>query len=314
MIREMKKKDVLEVDMTHSCNTVVTDKHFKMPLCLIYVTAIVSQLLFFTAVAHSNVQFEGNLTLTAVSIASIDATSMPPQTVINYTNIDSKYTFSASIPDKTAGPISQYKWDFGDGDISTGNPVVHEFTTQAVFPVTLAVTYDSGDISLTQTTIDLTPPTSPPGSEGAAINIAINFQPASATPPSEYKVDANLPFDNAVGYGWIVGANSLKSQNINISSSPDEAYDTMINIQLTSVWELEVPNGNYSVRVAAYRPKANLTIEGVTVINYSSSPKVANATLWREDEVTVEVSDGKLTLTVDGNYAVDLCWIKITSL
>ena len=88
----------------------------------------------------------------------------------------------------------------------------------------------------------------------------------------------------------------------NSSLSPDQRYDTGIAMQQpassTTFWEIQVPNGIYSVRLVA-GDATNTTgvykidVEGVAIVNGAAS----SATRWFEGTQVVPVTDGRLTIT-----------------
>lgn len=132
----------------------------------------------------------------------------------------------------------------------------------------------------------------------------INFQPVTATAalPNGYLIDSGAMFGNRGNgfyYGWNTTNPYLRDRDA--ANSPDQRYDTFAWIFWNSsnfVWEIAVPNGSYKVRVVSgdaintFGTYAT-NVEGTLVI--SGTPTVGN--YWLEGTVTVNVTDGKLTLT-----------------
>jgi hypothetical protein len=160
--------------------------------------------------------------------------------------------------------------------------------------------------------IDITPtgpPTPPPS---APAGTRINFQPAGPA-FSGYLVDSGLVFGdrgNGQSYGWNVNI-AGESRNRNNALSPDERYDTLIHMG-NRVWEIALPNGNYTVHVVVGDPSytdvvSRLAVEDVLAINGATN----GSNRWLEATVPVSVNDGKLTVgNLAGSYN-KICYIEI---
>ncbi len=102
------------------------------------------------------------------------------------------------------------------------------------------------------------------------------------------------------------------TRNRNNTLSPDERYDTLIQMG-NAVWEIALPNGTYTVHVVVGDPSftdvvAKLTVEGVLAINGATS----TSNRWLQATVTVSVNDGRLTVTnLAGSYN-KICFIDIS--
>ncbi len=132
----------------------------------------------------------------------------------------------------------------------------------------------------------------------------INFQPVTATAalPNGYLIDSGAMFGyrgNGFYYGWNITNPYFRDRNA--VNSPDQRYDTFAWIFWNSsnfAWDIAVPNGSYKVRVVSgdaintFGTYAT-NVEGTLVI--SGTPTVGN--YWLEGTATVNVTDGKLTLT-----------------
>jgi hypothetical protein len=83
-----------------------------------------------------------------------------------------------------------------------------------------------------------------------------------------------------------------------------------------AVWEIAVPNGTYSVHLAAGDPAFfdsvyRINVEGVLAINGTPT----SATRWVENTVTVTVTDGRLTVSnATGAVNNKLNFIDVTQL
>ena len=216
--------------------------------------------------------------------------------------------FSSSSKDPD-GTITSYEWNFGDGSpISSEQNPSHTYSNPGSYRVTLVVKDDQGAISqAASTTINVSDASATP-------TYAINFQPADAPVPDGFAVDSGEAFDSARGYGWTAGPASWGARDRNDSSSPDQSYDTMIHVAPDSVWEINIPNGDYSVTICMGDPSyptgtQNVQVEGVNIINQA----VLSSTVpWVEKTAAITVIDGKLTVTFTGSTdPARMCWIKI---
>jgi len=219
--------------------------------------------------------------------------------------------FDASSSTDSDGTVTSYSWDFGDGSpIDTSATPNHTFSSVGTFQVSLIVTDDKDKASEPSTvTIVANDP-------GATPDYAINFQPSSAEIPSGHQVDSGGSFNSDRGYGWVTGPFSAGTRDRDNPASQDQAYDTMIHVAPTSIWEIAIQNGNYSVTVCngdASYPQGIQTVqaEGTTVID---NVTISNTNPWVEKTTNIEVSDGKLTITFTGSSnPARLCWLTIIS-
>lgn len=133
--------------------------------------------------------------------------------------------------------------------------------------------------------------------------ISINFQAATAETPEGYLADTGEVFGdrgNGYSYGWDVD-NTANSRDRNDARSPDERYDTFNHLQKPlpagRLWEIEVPNGRYTV-FAAVGEAANidstydLTAEDVSIVKGTPTDSVR----FYDGQGTVTVSDGRLSI------------------
>lgn len=133
-----------------------------------------------------------------------------------------------------------------------------------------------------------------------AFSANINFQPANVPVPSGYAVDYGLTYGtraNGQTYGWNT-SNTANTRDRNATS--DQKVDTLNHTQVGGDrrWEIGVPNGKYTVTVAAGDPsyfdsRYRLNVEGVLAIDRQAS---TSARLFT-GTVTVNVSDGRLTIS-----------------
>ncbi len=133
-------------------------------------------------------------------------------------------------------------------------------------------------------------------------------------------VDSGAAFadrGNGFSYGW-GSDNSANVRARGAASSPDQRYDSLAQLRAGSeagaAWELALPNGSYRVHLVAGDPSAydgvySLDLEGKLVL--ACTPQANDR--WCENEVDVQVSDGRLTLT-NGSGGVNnkVCYIEIS--
>lgn len=159
-----------------------------------------------------------------------------------------------------------------------------------------------------------------PTGGGGAFSANINFQPSGAPPFTGYSIDGGAAFadrGNGLSYGW---NKTTTTRDRNSARSPDQRYDTLAYMQNSTnryaVWELVVPNGNYSVRIVAGDPTSTssryrIAAEGTLIL--SGTPTSANR--WIDRTATVAVSDGRLTIS-NGSGAINnkICFIEVRGL
>jgi len=155
------------------------------------------------------------------------------------------------------------------------------------------------------------PPTSPP--PPASTSTKINFQPSGATTVSGYLVDAGGTYAarNGKTYGWTVNHTDVV---VDRGLNADQLLDTHVAVKQGARWEIAVANGTYTVRVSVGDSGAtsmnNVWIEGQQLYNQQS--QAAND--FSSKSITVNVTDGRLTLGI-GSLASGLTklnYIEIT--
>ena len=138
----------------------------------------------------------------------------------------------------------------------------------------------------------------------AAFAAKINFQPATASVPAGWNVDAGLVYGsrgNGLTYGWNANvADTLRDRNL----LSDQTRDTLVHLQKPTVpdavWELAVPNGTYQVVAVSgdaghFDSVFRTTAEGTLIIN--GTPTTGSRFIETvAGGATVIVNDGRLTL------------------
>lgn len=297
----MKITQPVNICKTGQCTKRLLPLSFKLSPLSLQLSAFCLSFLLFGPAQTFAAEFDG--TLKEIKITDSAGANQPPTAVINYTQDGATFAFDATESSDQDGNIVEYKWDFGDGSTATGITASHNFNT-GTNPVTLTTKDNEGAVALSQINIVY------------IANIAVNFQPEKTDIPESYLADYGLIFDQTKGYGWIV--NSLKDKiDRNSSISPDQAYDTLINVYPDAIWEITIPNGTYKVKVVAGDPSypwgtQNVQAEGVPIIQ---NVIISSSLPWVEGNAIIEVEDRALTLTfAKSNPMTKICFIKIESI
>jgi hypothetical protein len=154
----------------------------------------------------------------------------------------------------------------------------------------------------------------------------INFQPATTIVPTGYLLDSGAAFgprDGGYTYGWEAELGLLNLVARKSGRSQDLRYDTFCRMQggTNHVWEIEVPNGPYSVLLGVGDPLARtnryqlyaedlLLLDGTVQITNNFDPN-----RWLESLGSVLVTDGRLTIS-NGPDATNnlLAFVEISAL
>lgn len=160
-------------------------------------------------------------------------------------------------------------------------------------------------------------PTQPP-MEGSSIKI--NFLPSGAQAAPGYLSDTGQKFGdrgNGYQYGWNKN-NTDNARDRNSNLSANQAYDTynFLGKGDKFSWNIALPNGTYQVRIVAGDANSfkkhyySIAVEGKVVVK--GAPTKANR--WVEGTATVNVTDGKLTITnASGAKRNKICFIEIST-
>jgi len=162
-----------------------------------------------------------------------------------------------------------------------------------------------------------------------ATSAKINFQPAGATVPTGYTADKGAAYDASRGYGW-VRQDSLSSTthvplDITLNTrdrnrAADQRLDTLIQMQSNSsgvktpaAWEYKLNNGTYNVTVsvgdaAYFDSQHTIRVEGVKAIDLF---KPSSTQRFKQNTVTVNVTDGKLTVDAMGGTNTKFNYVDI---
>ena len=132
----------------------------------------------------------------------------------------------------------------------------------------------------------------------------INFQPSGTPAYTGYDQDNGLAFglrSDGLNYGWNAG-NTANTRDRNNALSPDQRYDTLVQMQTggTFTWEIAMPNGTYDVHLVGGDPSFTDTTYALDLEGRLALSGVPTSSAhWIEATVRVTVTDGRLTLSSD---------------
>ena len=135
--------------------------------------------------------------------------------------------------------------------------------------------------------------------------VYVNFQQVASETPEGYLGDGGEVFGDR-GNGWTYGWDrdiTGDARDRGSSAAEDQRWDTLNHLQKASppaVWEIVIENGLYNIYMVCGDPDNSdqtdtMLVEGVTLEDPDGQDN------WDEYEVTVEVTDGRLTITADAD-------------
>jgi len=238
--------------------------------------------------------------------ASISFGALKNNAVLNLAAAPSR---NISIRADTFGPVGSVRFAL-DGD---NNFQIESFAPFGLRGNNANGTYVPWVPTLGAHTLTVTPyeGANATGTAGAAITwhftitdlklfkLNVNFQPSTLTTSfPKHRTDSGATFGrraNGFKYGWSA-LNSSNFFNRNSPKSYDERFDTGAAMA-GRAWQMTVPNGKYSVYIAAGDPNDisgnyGIAVEGVLAISGRPTAKKP----WLAKTITVTVRDGKLTV------------------
>jgi fibronectin type 3 domain-containing protein len=258
------------------------------------------------------------------SLLARDRNKISDQLLDTLVHMKAGASWSINVPNGTY----TVKVGVGDAQYATTNTInvngTNYWSAQALAikqfaDKTMTITVTNGTIvldngaSADQTTrinyIEIIPGTPPPAVSQPA---KINFQVAGSPAVAGYEQDNGLAYadrGNGLSYGWNGDyAGNARDRNKNAN----QLLDTLVHMSTGATWSIALANGSYNVTVSVgdsqYASTHDLSANGVTV--FDNLNLAANQ--FQQKTVTVQVTDGKLTLSSDGaNLATRLNYIEI---
>ena len=147
-----------------------------------------------------------------------------------------------------------------------------------------------------------------------ASELKINFQSSGAPIPEGYLPDYGEVFGdrgNGWSYGWSQDINR-HTRDRNNAAAPDQRYDTIIHFYGTgAVWEIELPNGTYNLFLVCGDPSNADTNNQIEIEGEILADDPDGEDSFDEFELTVTITDGRLTWSEPAGSYVKPCFIEI---
>ena len=205
-----------------------------------------------------------------------------------------------------SGPIG-YQWSKDGVDIGGATEPMLELSNLSAA--------DEGDYLLTVSGPDgqtlLSDPVTVSVGDGDTFWQRINFQTANAPTPEGWLPDLGDLFGdrgNGETYGWTEAPHAMRQRFELENPAPSMMHDGLA-VMRGAVWEMDVPNGLYRVRVVAGDPISTnqrqiFDLNGERVFNITTTPSedvfenipVTADDRWADGVITVPVWEGKLRL------------------
>jgi hypothetical protein len=147
-----------------------------------------------------------------------------------------------------------------------------------------------------------------------ASEIKINFQSTGSPIPEGYLPDYGEVFGdrgNGWSYGWSEDINR-HTRDRNNASAPDQRYDTIIHFYGTgAVWEIELPNGTYNLFLVCGDPSNADSDNQIEIEGEILAEDPDGLDFFDEFELTVTITDGRLSWSEPAGSYVKPCFIEI---
>ena len=128
-------------------------------------------------------------------------------------------TFDAGASSDIDGTISNYAWNFGDGEIGNGSVVEHIFELAGTYTIDLVITDDQGGVDDTSVVVAVT--AAPQVNQSPTANVSPSVTSGEA--PLDVNFDGTLsndPDGNIAGYAWDFGDGATGSGSVAYHTFP----------------------------------------------------------------------------------------------
>jgi hypothetical protein len=153
------------------------------------------------------------------------------------------------------------------------------------------------DLTSTQVKTNNNPPPQPPT---GPLSMHINFQPASAPTPTGYVADTGASYNSVRTYGWLSTVTPVERGIL--ADDPSDTFVKKFNSSSPAVWQIDVPNGAYQVRIGvgdAWTQGTHVVaVEGTTFFDAVLTQGLA----FESAQHTVVVTDGQLSVSIGGAH------------
>src|SRR4051794_20666257 len=138
--------------------------------------------------------------------------------------------------------------------------------------------------------------------DAASAGVHVQFGPVTLAPTDGYVVDAGQPFGtqsvDSLPFGWTAKRAAKPGVRKHSPLAADARYDSFAALKPGATWEIDAPNGTYTVHLVAGDAKVKkasyaIDVEGTPALRGDASAQQP----WVEGAVDVTVSDGRLTVS-----------------
>lgn len=169
--------------------------------------------------------------------------------------------FDGSGSSDPGGSIVSWDWDFGDGNVDSGEIVTHAYTTADTFTVTLTVTDDNSatDVATCYCTTNIRPVANCGGPYSGLVDMVIGFDGSASTDENGTVVSWIWDFgDGDTGSGEIVSHTYLSAgvYTVTLTVTDDQAAtdDAICSCSIEIIPAHMMLGGDVGKRRRRYRP------------------------------------------------------------
>ncbi|MCK5438268.1 MAG: PKD domain-containing protein, partial [Desulfobulbaceae bacterium] len=138
-------------------------------------------------------------------------------------------TFDAGASSDIDGTISNYAWNFGDGEIGNGSVVEHIFELAGTYTIDLVITDDQGGVADTSVVVAVT--AAPQVNQSPTANVSPSVTSGEA--PLDVNFDGTLsndPDGNIASYAWDFGDGATGSGSVAYHTFPTGEFNVVLTV------------------------------------------------------------------------------------